>query len=233
MGVDIAIMKFFDAVADKGGVKGPMLALGSLTIRESSEAIATFASRNGHARLAKSGAARDLFADRFGVERYEDCDINDLADHHIDLSEPLDQKYKGAFNTVFNGGTVEHIFDLRRAIENMHLMVPAGGAIIHTVPVTWFDHGLINLNPILFHSLAVANRYETLASGYYFSPGSFEGQTKPIVWLDGDDPVIEAAGRTVQEVLSPPALPANMMFLIAHRRVEDSPFVIPYQIGYE
>lgn len=233
MGVDIALMKFFDAVAQQGGVEGPMLGLGSLTIQESPEAIASFAAKHGYDRLAERGSVGNLFADRFGVERYEDCDINDLADHHIDLNEPLAEKFRGAYNTIFNGGTVEHVFDLRRAIENMHMLVPAGGTIIHTVPVTWFDHGLINLNPILFHSLAVANNYETLASGYYFSRGSFEGQTEPVVWLDGDDPVIEVAGRSVQEILSPPALPANMMFLVAHRRVEDSPFVIPYQIGYE
>jgi 2-polyprenyl-3-methyl-5-hydroxy-6-metoxy-1,4-benzoquinol methylase len=54
---------------------------------------------------------------------------------------------------VFDGGTLEHIFDYPTAIKNCMKMVKPGGHLLLTTPANnWFGHGFYQFSPELFYS---------------------------------------------------------------------------------
>lgn len=232
MGVDFPQVRFLDHCARKGAFKDPMLSLGSLTIQEPEEIIIKYARDWGYARLESEKTGRAFFAERYGIQSYTDCDVNGLADEYIDLGLPLQAQFKNRYMTIFNGGTLEHVFDMRQAVENIHDALMVGGIIIHTTPTSWFDHGFVNHNPVMHHLVAKANGYETVAEATYYHVGTFEGQTRPIVSVYEIDDEIPGFGRRNSEMFKGPYLPANSMHLIALRKVADQPFVIPTQVAY-
>ena len=232
MGSDFAQVDFLDLCTKSGGIQNPVLGLGALTIRQSQEEIEEFAHNLGYRRLEEERSVRALFQDRYGIRDYHDCDVNGQAGIKLDLSHPVPTDLIGKFGTILNGGTLEHIFDIRQSMENTHLLVRPGGTFIHMVPLTWYDHGFFNLNPVLFHSLAEANRYTVLAEGYYVSAGSPPyGSTKPKVILTLGIEADVNRQRQVDVMLNSGSLPTNMMYLVALRKNQEAQFAVPYQVA--
>lgn len=229
MGIDFAQTRFLDMCARLAPIDGPMLALGSLTLRETNDAIADFARLHGYDRLLREQTVAALVADRYGIADYISCDINGHADIKLDLSMPLSAVHKGAYRSLLNGGTLEHIFDVRQAMENVHDAVAVGGLMIHTTPMTWHDHGFYNFNPIFFHQTAAANGYAVVAEGYYFCADTFPGQKAPFVSILGEGEVVAFAGMPAEELFRAAALPSLVMHLIALRKVQEKRFVVPVQ----
>lgn len=232
MGVDFAEIRFFDEIAKSGNFEGPMLALGSLDIQESEEAIISFAAQHKLDKLSAEKSVSAYFHDLYGIKEYVCCDINDLADFNMDLGKPLLPEHVGRYGSILNGGTLEHVFNVAQALKNIHDAVKVGGLMIHTLPVTWYNHGLYNLNPILFHLMSEVNDYECVAEGFYFNRGTWPNTLDPIVSLTHKDPTIPGRNETEQEMFSGGSLPANCMHLIALRKTIDAEFVEPVQIGH-
>ena len=85
---------------------------------------------------------------------YETLDL-DGGDHKIDLNFPLSRDGSkdsplskelpliGAFKTVYNLGTLEHVWDVNQAYTNAALMVETGGHFIGHSPVAGYEgHGI-------------------------------------------------------------------------------------------
>jgi len=80
-------------------------------------------------------------------------------------SEELPAALQSAFNLVFNGGTLEHVFHVPNALTNIGRMVRAGGAVLHVLPVNnWADHGFYQFSPTLAYDYYAAAGFETLES---------------------------------------------------------------------
>jgi len=232
MGIDLSQVQFFDVCHKLGALQAPLLGLGSLVIRESRDDIEGFATTFGYTTLRREQSVRAFFLDRYNIREYRDCDINGSAEILLDLNKSIPETLVGTFGTVLNGGTLEHVFDIRQAMENLHHLVRPKGSFIHMVPVTWFEHGFTNLNPVLFHAVAEANQYTTLAEGFYFLTGALIGESdKPCVLVTrggGDD---GKASDRLKAYLSGETLPANMMYLIAMRKNTHAEFRIPYVVS--
>lgn len=230
MGIDLTLIKFFDACFEAGPLPGPVLALGSLAINDDPERVRAFAARNAYRRLAEEMSVSALFAERYGVHDYVSCDVNGLADFHIDLNAPLPPAHVARYGGVLNGGTLEHVFDVRQAFQNVHDALVVGGVAIHTTPTTWFDHGFFNFNPVAFRLLAEANCYRVLSEGFYYSAGGFAGQTSPIVSLLTDR-AVPGQNFDNMEAFRSGSLPANAMHLVALKKTEDTSFKTPTQVS--
>ena len=232
MGIDFGQLKFFDACYAHDCIKNPVLALGSLNIQETPQDVVAFAEASNYTDLLVAPSVKSLFFARYGISEYRDCDLNGSAEINLDLSQPIPKEYVGNLGSVLNGGTVEHIFDLRQVFENIHLMVRPGGAMLHLVPITWYNHGFINFNPLFFQSLSEVNNYSVLVEGFYFLSGiPPEGKGNPKVCLVRGGPEDEDSIRKVLELFESSRLPANSMYLIALRKNSDSKFLCPYQIA--
>ena len=62
-----------------------------------------------------------------------------------DMNWPIEQGLKGRFDAVFDGGTLEHIFNFPTAMTNCMEMVRLGGHFIGCSPANNFcGHGFTN-----------------------------------------------------------------------------------------
>jgi hypothetical protein len=110
--------------------------------------------------------------------------------HQLDLNEPIDLGEK--FGIIVNTGTVEHVFDQRRALTTIHDHCAVGGLMLHAGPLGgWPDHGLFHAQPGLWLDLARANAYDVLIFVYFDMKSgqvqAVEGRAAmhQIHWADG------------------------------------------------
>jgi SAM-dependent methyltransferase len=79
------------------------------------------------------------------VSAYEGADIVH------DLNEPVPAELERRFDLVFDGGSLEHVFDVAAALRNYMRMVRVGGRlIVATMADNHCGHGFYQLSPELF-----------------------------------------------------------------------------------
>ena len=105
-----------------------------------------------------------------GIDDYYDIDINRNARLTLDLSAPLPAQYEGVADIVLDLGTVEHVFDIARAFSNIVSLLRPDGWVIHFSPMTWYDHGFFNFNPLLFREFYQYNGFQVLEHAIIVTP---------------------------------------------------------------
>ncbi len=96
-----------------------------------------------------------------GANKVYACDYSDYEnpDFTFDLNYPVGEEYKEKFDVIFDSGTLEHIFDIPTALNNIDYMLKKGGRMIIFSPSSNFvDHGFYSFSPTLFFDY-----FETLA----------------------------------------------------------------------
>jgi SAM-dependent methyltransferase len=89
------------------------------------------------------------------VSPYQDADII------ADLNEPMPPELLGRFGLILDGGTMEHVFDIRQGMKNTADMLRPGGRALHITPVNnYVNHGFVQVSPTLYHDYYVANGFE-------------------------------------------------------------------------
>ena len=76
--------------------------------------------------------------------------------HDLNKAPPLN--LVGKYDTVFDGGCLEHIYNAPQALKNCSLFCKPGGQILHVLPANNFcGHGFWQFSPELFFSLYSAD----------------------------------------------------------------------------
>lgn len=97
------------------------------------------------------------YVDSIDVDKYEN------AVHVLDLNMPIDKGMHGNYDMVYDGGTMEHCFNIKEVFSNTMKLLKVGGIIIHHVPISgWLTHGYYQFSPMLFLDLYKANGFEDL-----------------------------------------------------------------------
>ncbi len=87
----------------------------------------------------------DLDVTTLDVSTYEEADII------CDLNQPLPAELEHRFDLIVDGGTLEHVFDVRQALMNINRMLRPGGRIIHMSPASnYLEHGFYQFSPTAF-----------------------------------------------------------------------------------
>ena len=69
-----------------------------------------------------------------------------------DLNRPIPSEWKGQYDFLFDGGSIEHVFNFPQAIRNYCDLVRVGGSIIiFTVANNFCGHGFYQFSPELFY----------------------------------------------------------------------------------
>ncbi|QQR87464.1 MAG: class I SAM-dependent methyltransferase [Flavobacteriales bacterium] len=69
-----------------------------------------------------------------------------------DMNLPMDGEHKGAFDTVIDGGSLEHIFNFPVAIRNCMELLKVGGHYLGITPANnFFGHGFYQFSPELYY----------------------------------------------------------------------------------
>jgi len=105
-----------------------------------------------------------------GIDEYRDIDMNGYATLNLDLGVPIAEDYYETAASIFDLGTLEHVFDIGEAFRNICRILKPGGSVIHFSPISSFNHGLWNVTPQLFFGFYELNDFEILDHGVIFSP---------------------------------------------------------------
>jgi hypothetical protein len=92
-----------------------------------------------------------------------DCSAHEGAELVLDLNAEVPGELHGRFGSILDGGTLEHVFDVRRALMNIARMLAPGGRVIHISPVNnYANHGFYQFSPTLFLDYYRANEFDDL-----------------------------------------------------------------------
>jgi len=105
---------------------------------------------------------------------------NERADYVHDLNMPIPTNLTEKWDVIYDAGTLEHVFDIRRAFENIHNMLKVDGIAIHELPTNGFvDHGFWQLSPTALLDCYHNNEYDILESWVWVidEPGNIHVDT--------------------------------------------------------
>jgi SAM-dependent methyltransferase len=97
----------------------------------------------------------DIFINNYGSTKVDSIDYSDYEKCTIihDMNNPILDNFQ-KYDTIFDGGSLEHIFNINQALKNVSLLCKPGGQIIHSLPANnQCGHGFWQFSPELFLSL--------------------------------------------------------------------------------
>jgi hypothetical protein len=169
--------------------RGPVLTLGSQTIDIGRHEVLDLLAMAGvtpdaaaSSRVAGEPAHQPLRADEFfallGAEGLEVLDLfaGEGATIRHDLGTPVPPEYRGAFQLVVDGGTLEHVFDVAAALRNIVSLLEVGGIVVHVSPLSgWENHGFFTIQPKLLHrTYCASNGFDEVRSWLVHLPRALE-----------------------------------------------------------
>lgn len=109
----------------------------------------------------------DAVFHKLGAATVDFMDISDFEGATViqDLNAPLEKGQHERFSAVFDGGTLEHVFNPVRAMETYMALPRIGGHLIIAVPANnEMGHGFYQFSPeFFFRTLAPANGFRVAA----------------------------------------------------------------------
>jgi hypothetical protein len=99
-----------------------------------------------------------------GFGEYAAIDFADpRARYRADLNEPLPPEIPRGWGVIYNGGTLEHCFNIGQGFRSVHDLLAVGGIALHWMGYTGdLEHGFYNIQAGLYRDLAAANGYEVI-----------------------------------------------------------------------
>ena len=107
----------------------------------------------------------NLFFKLLNFNQVQSIDVNNYENATIieDLNFPVKKKYYEYFDFIYDGGTLEHIFNISQALNNLCKIVKTKGYIMHLSPVNnYIDHGFYSINPTLLKDYYEQNNFKIL-----------------------------------------------------------------------
>jgi hypothetical protein len=159
MGINTAFARVLVRARERGACFDQTATIGrqSLTVpRQDLEAMAVRLSvaavdwRN----FATDGYAEDFFTRFLGATSVTSFDNSPYQRASVthDFNQPLPEELHGKFDAVIDGGSLEHIFDIRQVLENYILMTKEGGRMFINTPANNLcGHGFYQFGPDFFY----------------------------------------------------------------------------------
>lgn len=103
-----------------------------------------------------------------GVLGFSSCDSVDLnqdegATFCFDMNIVPPPISMGTFDTIFNFGTMEHIFHIPNFLQNLYALLKPEGIIFHSAPANnMVEHGFYQFSPTFFFDYYTDNGYKIL-----------------------------------------------------------------------
>jgi len=183
MGLDINAVRFLIAARQKGVRFDEVLTLGRQDLNVFPAKMVEEFTRHGlpmeefelGVRRASSppsdggeGGTDTLHAEpvfrALGAKKVAAMDVSDFegAEFVHDLNEPIGPELREKFDTVYDGGTLEHVFNFPVALKNcMEMVKPGGRLFLDTCANNYCGHGFYQFSPELFYTaLSEENGFE-------------------------------------------------------------------------
>lgn len=106
----------------------------------------------------------DSFLKSLGFRQIVRLDYSDFEapDYLLDLNAPhTPEDLRQRFDTILDGGTLEHVFHLPHALRHLFEMLRPGGRVIHFSPsANHLDHGFYMFSPTLLWDYYTTNQFQ-------------------------------------------------------------------------
>ena len=158
MGLPIDTARFLLEARASGHHFGRVVTVGrsQLTVREGN--LKRLCDRFG-VPVPGGAMSHGVYADRFfveslGAERVTALDASDYQDAGLvhDLNKPIPDEMEGRFDTLYDGGSLEHIFNVPVAVANYMRLIKPGGRLFLCIPANnQFGHGFYQFSSEFFY----------------------------------------------------------------------------------
>lgn len=166
MGVSKTTAFLLREMSRQGFLGGELLQLGVQRISPDAKALVkSFSASAASKSRTKANSSMRQFWINLGFNSVCSLDNSDFEGAEIvwDLNLPIKDSFVEQFDAVFNGGTMEHVFNTPCVLENISRLLKVGGIAIHEVPSSnGVDHGFYSFSPTLFRDYYLNLGYELI-----------------------------------------------------------------------
>lgn len=171
MGIDLTNLRFLIKAKNRHGPFGDLLQLGRQSFYFAPHQIPRADSCVRYAGLGESLAdatgsghyADERLFGRFGATSITAADASDYDGAGLihDFNDPLPPEWEQRFDTVIDGGSTEHIFNIATCLANLMRLTRVGGRVLGLIPANnWLGHGFYQFSPELpFRVFVPANGF--------------------------------------------------------------------------
>lgn len=155
MGIDVHGLRFLEYALRVNGPMKSTLTIGRQRLQAPRRELQKYLMLQESSLCLKSSFVDDLLIEQFGAVEVASIDVSDYenATHVRDLNMKLEPRFP-KFDSVLDAGSLEHVFDIRTAFENIAHCCRLGGQILHILPANNFvGHGFYQFSPEFFYSL--------------------------------------------------------------------------------
>jgi hypothetical protein len=158
VGMDINTARFLISAYEDGVRFGKTLTTGKQTLTVQPGEMAQLqetlvkAGRQPDPDMASMGEAEPVLL-ALGAEQVVAMDKSDFEGATLlhDLNQPIAPQHRESFDLVYDGGTLEHIFNFPTALQNLMELVKVGGHLVIQNPTNnWSGHGFYQFSPELY-----------------------------------------------------------------------------------
>jgi hypothetical protein len=157
MGLDINAVQFLIDARQRGIEFGEVVTLGRQDLNVYPAKLRAELQKHGFSGSAFPDDAKNVFADplflSLGARQVHSLDFSDFegASFTHDLNQPIPDSLRQRFDLVYDGGTLEHVFNFPVALKNcMEMVRPGGWLFLHQCANNWCGHGFYQFSPELF-----------------------------------------------------------------------------------
>lgn len=232
MGISRSTLEFLLECQACGVELGETVTLGRQDLLVNYDDIAELLQKYGHScseeNITEFYEKNQQFAEPIltyiGAKKVVSIDSSDFEGATIvhDFNDPLPDKLKGAFDSVIDGGTTEHVFNLPQAMKNCMDLLKSGGHIISILPANnYCGHGFYQFSPeLLFRIFSEENGFRVKKMIFCIHQNNDE-------WYEVIDPKI-AAKR-----IEPKSLHPSELLMVAEKMASNGVFrKMPQQSDY-
>ena len=228
MGLDINAVRFLIDAHQRGAEFGRVLTLGRQDLNVYPAKMVKVLEAHGFPAAAFKSGDKALYAEpcflSLGAKKVSSMDFSDFegATFVHDLNKPVGAELKERFDLVYDGGTLEHVFNFPVALQNcMEMVKPGGHLFIHTGTTNYCGHGFYQFSPELFYRAFGSENGFEIARMVLHRVGPYGG------WYEVSDP---NAVRARVELVSL----APMQLLVQAKRTRVTPLfaTAPQQSDY-
>jgi len=152
------------------------------------------------------------------VNRYEGAEII------FDLNEDkTPEEFVDSYDLIFDGGTLEHVFNIGNALKHLSKIVRHDGIIFHSNPCNGYvDHGFFQVSPNLYFDFYLSNEFNIVYAGIIEqSIGRKIYQVKQDIY------------RTLDSRFGPRRAPRSVLNFCVRRLEKSTHHIVPQQGFYQ
>ncbi len=167
MGLDASVVAFLSGAKSKGVDFSKPVTIGRQWILASAndlrKAFAVLGVDGDADQLVRDNIFGDFFFELLGAKQVDSVDVSGYEQATIihDMNRPIPPEHHRRFSLVFDGGSLEHIFNVPQALANCMEMVEVGGyyALV-TAGNNSLGHGFWQISPeLIFRVFGPANGF--------------------------------------------------------------------------